>query len=360
MSDSRTSRPTIRDVAREAGVSHQTVSRVLNDHPKVAPATRERVRFVMRQLGYERNLAAQMLTTKRSQLIQVLAVDSQFPFDVPLLNAVTTPDHAHSPNTSPASAEKPDFAEHIGYSAIYSECRTHTLPRALEIAAARMVDGIFLYAPKLQIDDAELLQLCQGIPLVRRDFVLDSRAITWVGFDQVRAAQLAVQHLIDLGHQHITVVTGSLQTINARWRYDTWRRTLLENGLEPGPSAHGDYTTRKSAMETGYDGMCQLLDTGAQFSAVVIANDYMALGAMHALHQAGLRIPDDISVIGFDNAPHAKFLAPPLTTIAFDFGLQNRLAFQFLFELIQQPDTEPHQHILLPDLIVRESTQALS
>ncbi len=345
MSSSKDNRPTIRDVAREAGVSHQTVSRVLNDHPKVAPGTRERVMHAIRRLGYERNLAAQMLTTQRSQLVQVLAVDAKFPFEVPLL--APTPGSAH-----------PNPIENHGYSAIYVECRSQSLPQAFKTAAARMVDGIFLYAPRLHMDDVDLLDLSHGIPLVRRDFALNSKHITWVGFDQIRATELAVQHLIDLGHRDMAVVTGSLHAINAHWRYKTWRKMLLAHGLEPGPRAHGDYTTRKSAMESGYEGMSQILTSGAPFSAVLIANDDMALGAMCALREAGLRIPDDVSVVSFDNAPHARFLDPPLTTVAFDFDLQNRLAFQFLFEMIHNPDTEPHQHLLLPDLIVRGSTQA--
>jgi len=353
----KSSRPTIRDVARKAGVSHQTVSRVLNAHPRVAPETRGRVLRAMDARGYERNLAAQMLTRQRSQLIQVLTVDGKFPFDVPLPGPARGDGSSGLMHTAGHSLL--DASGDIGYSAIYSECTAETLGRTLEIAAARMVDGIFMYAPKLCIDDAELLRLCRGIPLVRRDFVLESKGITWVGYDQIRAAQMATEHLIELGHRQIAVVTGTLQAINARWRYETWRKTLIEHGLEPGPSAHGDYTTRASAMQTGYDGMCQILRSGEPFTAVVVANDHMALGVLHALRQHGLHIPGDVSVVSFDDAPHARFLDPPLTTVAFDFDLQNRLAFQFLLELIRNPEMEPHQHIVLPDLIVRQSTRAL-
>lgn len=337
MAESKSSRPTIHDVARASGVSYQTVSRVLNDHPKVAPGTRERVLRMMDKLGYQRNLAAQMLTTQRSHTIQVITVDGKFPFNVPLL----------------------DSAQWGDYSAVYAECTPAQLPQLLDRAAARMVEGIFLYAPKLHVADEDLLAICHGIPLVRRDFALESKKITWVGFDQVRATQLAVQHLIDLGHRDIAVVTGTLRAINARWRYETWKKTLLEHGLDPVLSAEGDYTTTQSAMQTGYEGMCQILKTGTPFTAVVIANDNMAIGAVHALREWGLHIPGDVSVVSHDNAPHAQFLDPPLTTVQFDFDLQNRLAFQFLFELIKKPDTEPHQHVLLPDLIVRKSTRAL-
>src|SRR5690606_15371653 len=105
-----------------------------------------------------------------------------------------------------------------------------------------------------------------------------------------------------------------------------------------------------SAVETGYEAMRHLLDQGQPFTAVIVANDTMAIGALHAIRERGLRVPDDVSLVSYDNAPFARFLDPPLTTVAFDFDLQNRLAFQFLFELIQNPHTEPHQHVLLPEL----------
>jgi LacI family transcriptional regulator len=113
-------------------------------------------------------------------------------------------------------------------------------------------------------------------------------------------------------------------------------------------------------MQTGFDGMDQIVRSGAPFSAVVVANDHMALGVLAALRAHGLRVPADVSLVSFDDAPHARFLDPPLTTVAFDFDLQNRLAFQFLLDRIRNPETEPHQHVVLPDLIVRESTRALS
>jgi DNA-binding LacI/PurR family transcriptional regulator len=330
-------RPTIRDVASEAGVSYQTVSRVLNDHPRVAPNTREQVLRAMKKLGYQRNVAAQMLTTQRSRTIQLITVDGEFPFELLLFNSAQWGD----------------------YSAIYSDCTRATLSETLDKAAARLVEGIFLYAPKLRIDDDDLLAMSHGIPLVRRDFAIESKQITWVGFDQIRATQMAVQHLIDLGHRDIAVVTGTLQAINATWRYESWKKTLIDNGLKPGPNAHGDYTTPKSAVRTGYEGMCQILESGKPFTAVLIANDYMTIGALHALRAYGLRIPDDVSIVSYDNSPHASYLDPPLTTVEFTFDLQNRLAFQFLFERIENPDAEPHQHILLPDLIVRESTRPI-
>ena len=327
-------RPTIRDVAREAGVSYQTVSRVINNHPKVAAITRERVQHIIDQMGYQKNHAAEMLRTHRTHIIQVIVVDGKFPFELPLLDAANFGD----------------------YYAVYAECTAETLAQSLATAAARMIEGIFLYGPKLTISDEDLVEISCGLPIVRRDFAPDSM-MSWVGFDQVAATRLAVQHLIELGHHHIAEVTGSLVTLNVALRHQIWEQTLLEHGLTPGPSAMGDYTTSKIAIETGYEGMCEILKRGELFTAVMVANDHMATGVIHALHQQGLRIPDDVSIVSFDNAPHARFLNPPLTTIKFDFDRQNRLAFRCLFEMIHNRDSKPQQHTLMPELIVRESTR---
>jgi LacI family transcriptional regulator len=329
-------RPTIHDVAREAGVSYQTVSRVLNESPSVAPATRQRVLQIMKKMGYRRNVAAQMLNTNRSYTIQIINLGGKFPFGVPL----------------------PEAASKAGYSAIYAECTDDTFAQTLDMAAARLADGIFLYAPKLVIDDKELLDMCHGIPIVRRDYALGSK-ITWVGYDQVCAAELVVQHLLDLGHRQIAEVTGLLEAINPRFRHETLERMLLSRGLMPAGCVAGDYFSHDHAVASGYEGMCQLIESGQPFTAAVMGNDQMAIGALAALHEHGLRVPEDVSVVGFDNSYFSRFLIPPLTTVAFNFNLQSRLAFQFLCELIENPDNPPHQHVLLPELVVRQSARSL-
>jgi LacI family transcriptional regulator len=103
-----------------------------------------------------------------------------------------------------------------------------------------------------------------------------------------------------------------------------------------------------------------LIESGQTFTAVIAGNDQMGIGALAALNEYGLRVPDDVSVVGFDNSYFSRFLIPPLTTVAFNFDLQSRLTFQFLFEHIENPDIEPHQHVLLPELIVRHSTRRLA
>ncbi len=327
-------RPTIRDVAREAGVSYQTVSRVLNNQPKVSPETRARVLGSMEKLRYQRNVAAQMLNTQRSQTIQVVAIDTKFPISI----------HALAQS-----------AKEEGYLILYVECTEETLAQTFDMAASRMMDGLYLYAPKLRIDDDDLVVMTHDIPFVRRDYAVDSR-LTWVGFDQPGAAQMLVKYLIDLGHRDIAEVTGSMELINPYYRHRGYRAALEAYGLEPGPSVIGDYSTVEMAMQTGYEGTCQIIRSGAKFTALMLANDFMTVGALHALREYNLRVPEDVSVVSFDNAPHAQYMAPPLTVVNFEFQRQDDLAFHCLFERIANREAPHRQHILNPSLIVRQST----
>lgn len=337
MPKNKNKRPTIRDVAREAGVSYGTVSRVINDQPDVAPDTRARVQRVMEKMGYQRNLGAQMLTTHRSNIIEIIVMDVHFAIVLPRMGK---------------------FINEAGYSTNYSECTPENFAATLDKAAARLVDGIILYAPKLQIADEDLLELSHGIPIVRRDYVMDSK-LTWVGYSQEHATRLAVQHLIDQGHKQIAEITGSLDFINPRLRHETWLNILTSQGLTPGSSYAGDYSTFSKAMKTGYDGTCDLLQRGEPFTAIMVVNDFAAMGALSALHDHGLHVPEDISIVSFDDDAVASYLIPPLTTVRFDFDIQNKLASQFLLEQIDDPDYKHHQHVLIPDLIIRKSVQVL-
>ncbi|WP_119070997.1 LacI family DNA-binding transcriptional regulator [Aggregatilinea lenta] len=337
MSRSRDKRPTIRDVAREAGVSYGTVSRVLNSHPEVAPGTRVHVQRIMEKMGFERNLGARMLTTHRSNIIEFIVMDVNFGLVLPRMA---------------------QYINAAGYSTLYSECTRDNFAETLNTAAARLVDGILLYAPKLRIPDDELLAMCHGIPIVRRDTVLDSK-LTWVGYNQEHATHLVVQHLLDLGHRQIAEITGSLEFINPRLRHDTLRDILAVRGLEPGPTYTGDYSAFANAMKTGYEGVGEFLKRDEEFTAIMTVNDYVAAGAISALHEHGLRVPDDVSIASFDDDAIAAYLLPPLTTVYFDFDIQNRLASQFLLEQIDDPDYRHHQHVLIPDLVVRRSTRRL-
>jgi len=173
-------------------------------------------------------------------------------------------------------------------------------------------------------------------------------------YDQAKGARLATQHLIDLGHRQIAEITGPLLHYDAQGRHAGWIDALADNGLEQGPFVESDFT-----IEDGYRAMNQLLDEGGEFTAIFIGNDSMALGAQTALRQRGLRVPNDVSVVGFDDVPETAHLVPGLTTIRQDFQLLGQLAVEYIIDLIEKPDTPVYQRVLPPKLIVRESTRPI-
>lgn len=327
---------TIRDVARQAGISYQTVSRVLNGNNNVAEDTRKRVLQAMHTLDFVPNKVAQMLTTQRSQILELIVVD--------IMQGGRFADSIRSMALAASEAD---------YDLLVTMTSEEELSTALGNAAARLVDGVVMYAPSLHISDERLEDLCGGMPLVRRDYAPESR-LAWIGFDQIYATRMAVEYLIELGHRQIAAIPPALKLINGHWRYTTWRETLRAHGLEPGPMCEAKYTFR-----SGYEAMKQVLAMRGPFTAVLVGSDTMALGAMHALREHGLRIPEDVSVLSFDNAELAAFTEPPLTTIDFDFNQQDTLAVRYLIEILNNPDMKLHQRILLPDLIVRQSTRKI-
>ncbi|MBO0796428.1 MAG: LacI family DNA-binding transcriptional regulator, partial [Ktedonobacteraceae bacterium] len=270
---------TIRDVAQVAGVSYQTVSRVINESDNVTEETRKRVLQAMHKLDYSPNKVARMLTTNRSQTLELIIVDV-----------------LHGGRLADSVKNMAHVAKECGYRLLISEASSDTLGEAFSNAASLLVDGIIMYAPRLQITDEKLRELSLGIPLVRRDYVPHSK-LAWVGFDQGYATRIAVEHLIALGHRQIAAIPPSRELINGYWRYTVWESVLREYGLEAGPSSAGDYS-----IHSAYKAMNQIFETNMPFTALLVGTDTMALGAMRAIRERGRRIPDDISVISFDNA----------------------------------------------------------
>jgi LacI family transcriptional regulator len=327
---------TIRDIAKLANVSYQTVSLVMNNKPGVSEKTRKRILRLMAEQDYRPNLAAQTLNTNRSHTLELIYVDVNYGGRL-----------ADSTNDMVRTASAAD------YSLLVSVTDATHLGTALDRAASRSVDGVIIHAPRLRIADDELLALCKGMPLVRRDYTPGSR-LAWVGFDQQYATQLAVEHLIQLGHRQIAAIPPETDILNGYWRYTAWKNVLLEHSLRPGPAAFGDYSTHSA-----YKAAQHIIDSGAAFTAVVVGTDNMALGAIRAFHERGLRVPADVSVVSFDNTEIADYLEPPLTTVDFKFVKQEEIAVQFLLELIANPETELHQRVLLATLVVRQSTRQI-
>ncbi|MBK8027493.1 MAG: LacI family DNA-binding transcriptional regulator [Chloroflexi bacterium] len=319
-----------------AGVSYQTVSLVINDKPGVSEKTRREILRLMEEVDYRPNRAAQMLTTNRSNTLELIVVDVDY-----------------GGRLADSTKNMTRAAKEAGYNLLVSDAPAVGLEQALESAAARLVDGVILYAPRLNIEDDELARICRGIPMVRRDYLPSSR-LAWVGFDQVYAARLAVEHLIALGHRQIAAVPPTSALHNGYWRHTTIRSVLHEHDLKLTAVAEGDYS-----MRSGYDGVKQILATGAPFTGLIVGTDGMAMGALRALHEVGLRIPEDVSVVSFDNSELSLYTEPPLTTVEFRFSKQDELSIKYLIEIIADPQMELHHRILMPSLLVRESTRSI-
>ncbi|GAB4488294.1 MAG: LacI family DNA-binding transcriptional regulator [Anaerolineales bacterium] len=326
--------PTLEDVARRAGVSYQTVSRVVNNMPNVAPHTLEKVRQAIEELNYRPNRAARSLVTGKSHAVHILLCDKYNVRLVPMVEEATY-----------------QAGYQLRIAALHETHSAPELRQKLAEIVSSQVDGLLLVMPWLGIPYRELLQMVGNLPLVVVGTSMGAETNSTL-IDQAHGTRIALQHLIDLGHRQIAEITGSIGLYeDSRIRHETYLHVLRQNGLTPGPSENGNFT-----MDSGFMAMNRLLSSGQTFTAVFCANDETALGAMHAAHQAGLKIPHDISMIGFDDEPFAKHCLPPLTTIQQDYRALGTNAVQHLLSLIENPRSAPHQRILFPKLIVREST----
>ncbi|WP_288872049.1 LacI family DNA-binding transcriptional regulator [uncultured Microbacterium sp.] len=297
MSDTSSGRPRpigVRDVAARAGVSRQTVSRVLNDHPDVAAETGDRVRAAMAELGYRMNNAARALGTRRSRTLGVLASDAL----------------QYGPSRSLAALEA--SAREAGYwvSAAFADAADAVaVVAAVDHLVVQGVEGIVVVAPH-----AQTLEALGGLRIEVPVVTLHSAGLGAAGLsvDQVAGARLAVGALADAGHTRIAHLAGPADWLEAESRADGFAAELAARGLTPGPVIAGDWSAG-----SGYAAVDAVRDAGV--TAVFAANDQMALGLLSALHAAGLAVPGDVSVVGFDDTPDAAFYWPALTTVRQDF-----------------------------------------
>lgn len=326
--------PVMADVARLAGVSHQTVSRVINDLPNIRPATRARVEEAIRILGYRPNRAARALVTKRTATIGVIGTESSM----------------WGPTTVHRTIE--GAAREAGY--FVSAVNLHTvsgseLAAAVDHLTAQDVEGIVVIAAN---DEALEVVRAQktGLPLVVVQGDL-SKARWTAGVDQDAGARMAVRHLLELGHTEIAHITGPLNWTEARARADGWRSELFAAGLRPGEPLVGDWTP-----ESGYAAGLRIAELPG-VTGVFAGNDQMAIGALRGLWEAGRRVPEEISVVGFDDIPEAAFLIPPLTTVRQDFAAVGRRAIEVMQDAIGGASEEDRlTHLIKPELVVRTST----
>ncbi|WP_433714606.1 LacI family DNA-binding transcriptional regulator [Nocardia sp. CA-084685] len=325
------------DVAKLAGVSHQTVSRVLNGSANVRPETRERVLRAVEQLGYRPNAMARGLVSRRSNMLGVVSFDTIL----------------YGPACTLLGIERAARTAGYGVSIFALE----TVDRSSVLAAANSladqgVDGIIVIAPQMAAA-AALHNLPERLLAVAVEAGQDS-GLPSVSVDQVEGARLAVQHLLDLGHRTVWQLAGPSDWLEARDRTEGWRSTLEAAGAPIPPLIGGDWSAH-SGYEAGL-----LLAAQPDVTAVFAANDQMALGMLRAFTERGIRVPADISVVGFDDIPEAAYLSPPLTTIRQDFDEVGRRSMQMLLRLLEfdGATAEPASPSVLPTLVTRDSTAA--
>lgn len=328
--------PAMTDVARLAGVSHQTVSRVLNGHPNVREQTRLRVRAAIAQLGYRPNKAARALVTGRSQLIGVIAQNSSLFGPSSLLGAFES------------------AAATAGFSV--SLRRVNVLDResisaAVEYHRDARVAGIVAIAPTASANEA-LADVPAGVPLVTVDGDPD-RPTPLVTIDQALGAYMATQRLLEVGHETVWHVSGPADWFDSAGRVRGWRHALFEAGAEEPPLVAADWSA-----EAGYKAG-QMLARMSECTAIFAANDHLALGILRAMYERDRRVPSDVSVVGFDDVPEAEYFIPPLTTVRPDFDAVARETLDLLLAQVTEGDVGEIHRTVAPTLVERDSVARL-
>nr|MDT0657366.1 LacI family DNA-binding transcriptional regulator [Micromonospora sp. DSM 115978] len=325
--------PVMRDVARLAGVSHQTVSRVLNGHPNVRPETRTRVLDAMRALNYRRNLAARALVTRRSGTLGLIAFETTLFGPASTLYGIEQAAHAAGYFVSVASVRSLDRASVLD---------------AMERLCAQSVEGIVAIAPKSTVASA-LTQVPAGLPAVAVGGA-NGDAVPTVRIDNAAGAAMATRHLLGLGHATVHHIPGPADWPEARDRVDGWRDALSAAGAQI-PVVRAEDWSARSGYRQGRE-----LAADPSVTAIFCGNDQIALGALRALHEAGRRVPEQVSVVGFDDVPESAFFLPPLTTVRQDFAELGRRSLDLLLGQLTT-GIRTDQHLLLtPHLVARASS----
>lgn len=323
----------MRDVAAMAGVSHQTVSRVLNDYPFVRPETRDRVLAAIAELGYRRNQAARALVTRRSGMIGVLSSGSALFGPTSTLIAIEGAARDAGLFVSVATLPQWDADEVAG---------------VLEHFMTEGVDGVVVVAAHDEAVEAVQAFLAT-VPIVMVGPVDLPAPLRSVAVDQYEGGRMAVRHLLRLGHRDVAHLAGPTDWLDARRRIAGWRDELAAAGL----AAHGPIPGDWSA-DRGYEVGRELVASGLP-TAVFAANDLLALGLLRAFAEAGVRVPDDVSVVGFDDVDGSANFFPPLTTVRQDFATLGERCMAVLLAAIADEVSEP-SGLIAPSLVARVSS----
>jgi LacI family transcriptional regulator len=328
---------TIKDVALRAGVSVTTVSHVVNDTRHVSAKGRERVELAIRELGYVPNAMARSLKSNTTSTLGMLIPNSSNPYFAEIVRIVE------------------DRCFGAGYTLVL--CNTDDEPRRqsvyLQVLAERRIDGLIVVSTG---DDDSLVTQLQGlrIPTVLVDREIADPSCDLVETAHMQGGLLAVRHLLSLGHKRIACIGGPEALTPSEQRIEGWRMALAETGSTPNADAllwRGAFTS-----QSGYEAMHAILRTEHPPSAVFVCNDLMAIGALRAAHESGVHVPDELSIVGFDDIELSAYTSPPLTTVAQPKERIGALAVDMLLERVGGKRRDARKVVLQPELRVRAST----
>ncbi|MGB9593341.1 MAG: LacI family DNA-binding transcriptional regulator [Anaerolineae bacterium] len=327
----------IKDIARAAGVSHSTVSRALADSPLVKDETRERIKRIAQEMGYSPHALARSLVTRRTQTVGVVVTTIADPFVSEIVRGLEETGQNH------------------GYTIIL--CNSNAEPRrelaAVKALREKRVDGIIVTASRIGDLYLPLLEDF-GVPIVLINNQQTGKYVYSIGTDDLRGGQIATEHLLSLGHTRIAYIASPNNVNSSQARMDGYRAALEAAGIAFDPALVADGDGRPAAAMRATE---HLLSRGVRPTAIFCYNDMTAIGTIRALKRMGIRVPDDISVVGYDDIPIVEYLDPPLTTIRqrkYDMGC---MAMDMLLRLLNGA-ADVQDVTIEPTLVVRESTSA--
>ncbi|MFJ6698205.1 LacI family DNA-binding transcriptional regulator [Streptomyces sp. NPDC091272] len=330
----------IKDVARVAGVSVGTVSNVINRPTTVAEATRVRVQAAIDRLGYVRSESARQLRAGSSRMISLLVLDMGNPFFVDVARGAERAAREAGLGVMLCNSGQ-DPAEEATYLSLFAEQRVRGVLLTPADATGRNIDAFRRHS----------------IPFVLVDRVAEGTAECSVSVDDVTGGALAVRHLLDTGHRDIAYVGGPARLRQVQDRREGARAALASAGLPPG--ALREIPTDRLDVAAGRDAGARLLGLAERPTAVFCANDLLALGLLQAMYAAGVGVPDELAIVGYDDIEFAAAAAVPLTSVRQPAVQLGRLAAELLLEELAEPDPAEHEHrrvVLRPELVVRRST----
>ena len=328
------SRPTIRDVARQAGVSHQTVSRVINESADVLPETRALVEEAIKELGYRPSAIARSMARGQTHTLACISPNLTDYTFASVIEGAETEARQHGYFILSSSAADPDsFRELVD-----------------ELVGHRRVDGLIVINP---YSDSRFEHLPENFPVVFVGARAHDEAISSVCLNDEQVAYEATRHLISLGHTSIAMVTGPMEEDCSQDRAEGYRRALAEAGIAFDESMiiEGDWSAT-----SGQDALLSFVEQGRAPTAVFAQNDRMAMGVLRAARDVGRKVPSQLAVIGVDDMPLSSYFDPPLTTMQQDMPRIGREATRILLDIINKKNTSLREVKLSAQLIVRQST----